>query len=252
MQTFVASDKRRMYGDLAWTWPIINPHEDFVGQADGIARLLESHAGAPIYDVLHLGCGGGNVDYNLKNHFRVTGVDISDDMLHLARQLNSDLVYEQGDMRSVRLGKQFDAVIMLESIGYMRTTESLRAAFKTAASHLRSGGIILAMVEETRENFIQNRTESTVHSRGEVEIVLVRNSYDPDQEDSWYEVNFIYLIRRSGELAVEADCHLRGLFDLETWKSIISEHGLVPHEESLPTITSGDRHRLTLIGSMRR
>lgn len=249
MQTFMASDKRRMYGDLAWTWPIISPHEDYREVVEEIAKLLTARAGYLIHDILHLGCGGGNVDHTLKQYFSVTGVDISEEMLSLARQLNPDLTYQTGDMRSVRLGKQFDAVILLDSIGYMRTVDSLRAAFKTASAHLIPGGVLLALVEETRESFVQNRTVSSAHSRGEIEIVLVENYYDPDPEDSSYEANFVYLIRRSGELTVETDCHLLGLFELEIWTTIMRELGCDLHQTKSRVMDVDGRTSLILIGT---
>ncbi|MEE9443376.1 MAG: class I SAM-dependent methyltransferase [candidate division Zixibacteria bacterium] len=226
MQTFVTADKRRMYEDLAWAWPIISPPDDYIEETEEYVKLIKEHSQIPVKNILNMGCGGGHNDNTLAKYFDVTGVDISHDMLHLARTLNPDVKYEHGDMRSVRLGQGFDAVTVFDSISYMRTPESLKAAFTTAYAHLRPGGVFLTCVEETIETFRQNKTRHTTRSLGDVEITLIENYYDPIPDDYCYEGNFIYLIRRSGELSIEIDCHLLGLFELTTWMDLMKEVGL--------------------------
>lgn len=110
--------------------------------------------------LLDLGCGGGHSDYTLKKHFEVTGVDVSEAMLALAKRLNPEVTYSLGDMRTVQLGKTFDAVTIFDSINYMLAVEDLGAAFVTAFKHLKPGGGFLTLVEETPERSQQNRARS--------------------------------------------------------------------------------------------
>ena len=220
-------EKRRMYEDLAWAWPIISPPDDYVEESDFFARLINEQAQIPVKHILNLGCGGGHNDATLKKHFEVTGIDISQDMLNMAKRLNSDVEYVCGDMRAVRIGRQFDAVTVFDAISYMRNEESLRAAFNTAFQHLKPGGVFVTYVEETRDAFKQNQTRCSCHGRDDIEIVLVENYYDPDPADNSYEGNFIYLIRRQGRLTVETDSHLLGLFSLDTWLELMGQVGFV-------------------------
>ena len=155
----------------------------------------------------------------------MTGVDISDSMLSLARQLNPEVNYLTGDMRSVRLGQLFDAVTIFDSIGYMCTPESLKAAFMTAFSHIRPGGVFYTEIEEWREKFVQNKTYHSIHQRDDIEITFIQNYYDPNPDDNSYEGNFIYMIRRSGDLSIESDCHLLGLFEFDLWPRLLREIG---------------------------
>ena len=133
-------DVRRLYGDLAWTWPIISPPEDYVPESEFFANLMKEHLETEPRTLLHLGCGGGHNDHTLKQHFGVTGVDISPEMLGLARKLNPDVTYVEGDMRTVRLERTFDAVAILDSVNYMLAATDLRTAFDTAFAHLKPGG----------------------------------------------------------------------------------------------------------------
>lgn len=218
-------DQRRLYGDLSWTWPIISPPEDYIQEAEEFVRAIREHSRIEVKTLLDLGCGGGHNDNTLKKHFEVTGVDVSEAMLALARRLNPEVTYFLGDMRTVRLGKTFDAVIIADSIDYMLTVEDLRAAFVTAFVHLKPGGVFCTYAEVTAENFQQNRTHCSTRAQGDVEIVFVENCYDPDPTDTTYENTFVYLIRRGGQLEIETDRHLGGIFELETWPALLREVG---------------------------
>jgi SAM-dependent methyltransferase len=218
-------DIRRMYHDLAWAWPLISPPEDYIKEAKETTGIIRTNSEFEPHTLLHLGCGGGHVDFTLKNHFKITGVDLSDDMLGLARNLNPDVDYLTGDMRTVSLERLFDAVIILDSIAYMLSEDDLRAAFSTAHTHLRPGGIFLTYAERLSSTFKQNHVESYSRCKGDYEITLIEQAYDPNPSDTVYESTFVYLMRKKEELRIETDRHLAGLFPLETWTRILEEVG---------------------------
>ncbi len=232
-------DQRRMYGDLAWTWPIISRPEHYVHEAERFLRIIQHHTQVEVKTLLDLGCGGGHNDWTLKKHVQVTGVDVSEDMLALARRLNPEVTYLMGDMRTVRLGQAFDAVIIADSIDYMLSEQDLLAAFGTALAHLKVGGVFCTYAEIHRGNWRQNQTECSTYAQDDIEIVFVENRYDPDPADTIYENVFVYLIRRASELSIETDRHLGGIFDLQIWRSLLSKAGFAVQparfdEEEIP------------------
>ncbi len=105
--------------------------------------------------MLHLGNGAGGHDAYFKQHFTVTGVDLSRTMLDKARAAHPDVEYIEADMRTVRLGRQFDVVVIPDSIDYMVTEDDLRNALQTCIVHLKSGGVLL-IVAKTAETFQNN------------------------------------------------------------------------------------------------
>jgi len=214
-----------MYSDLAWTWPVISPKEDYIDEAETFYRLLADNARLEMHDVLHLGCGGGHIDYTLKNRVRLTGVDLSPSMLAVARDLNPEVEYVQGDMRSIRLGRLFDGVFVADSIDYMLTEQDLRQVFETAYAHLKPGGVFCTYSESTLEKFEQNATFGSTHGRPGLEITLIENTYDPDPLDTTYEMTYVYLIRKEGRLTIETDQHLVGIFPPEIWMRLLESTG---------------------------
>ena len=220
-----SGDERRLYSDLAWLWPIISPPQNYVEETEQLCQVVRDCSRIEVRSLLHLGCGAGHNDYTLKEHFEVTGVDLSEAMLEMGRRLNPQVAYAQGDMRTVRLGRSFDAVMLLDSVGYMLTEDDLRAAFATAFIHLKPGGVFLTIAELTQESFQQNLTFSTTHGAGDIEVAFIENHFDPDPGDTTCEVTLLYLIRRSGRLDIEIDPHVCGLFPLHTWRSLLKEAG---------------------------
>ena len=200
MKTSSGKDERRLYSDLAWTWPIISPVEDYIEETELFSRVIKEYSKVEVKTLLHLGCGGGHNDHTFKKHFKVTSVDVSKDMIRLAKKLNPEVTYHYGDMQTIRLGEGFDAVAILDSINYIRTVEDLQRTFITIYEHLKPGGVFLTFVEQIAGQFKQNNTTCSTHSQGDVEITFIENYYDPDPTDTSYEATFIYLIRVGGKL----------------------------------------------------
>ncbi len=236
MQMVPLNDQRRLYSDLAWAWPLLSQAEDYSREAEVFARHIRQRARIPVRTLLHLGCGGGELDLTFKKYFNVSGVDVSQPMLDLAGQLNPEVDYFLGDMRTVRLGRTFDAVVIADSINYMLGEEDLRSALQTAFAHLAPGGVFCTYVAVNSQNFRQNDTRVSDHSGEGMEITFIENRFDPDPQDTTYENTFVYLIRRQqnqGQLEIETDRHLGGLFNLDTWSHCLAETGFEVHQTRL-------------------
>src|SRR3712207_9202645 len=100
-----ATSTPRLYGDLAFLWSLFSPPEEYVEEVETFRARLLRHGVPDGGAVLHLGSGGGSIDYHLKRHYRVTGVDLSPAMLAHARGVNPEVEYLHGDIRDARLGR---------------------------------------------------------------------------------------------------------------------------------------------------
>ena len=219
----------RLYDDLSYLWRVISPPEEYEEEVAEVVNLIREHAACEPKTLLDLGCGGGHNDFWLKRNFTVTGVDLSEKMLELARELNPEARYLTGDMRTVRLGETFDVVFIADAIDYMLTEDDLRAAFETAYAHLNPGGIFITYAEETKERFEQNKTKTITGQQGPIELTGIENYYDPDPRDTTYEMTFVYLIRQRGPLSVEMDYHVMGVFEIPTWIALLEDAGFEVH-----------------------
>jgi len=231
------SDKNgsfRLYNDLAWLWPYWGGLDTYGDYCEHVNHMIQTYARICVRSVLNIGCGGGKNVFFLKNHYDVTGIDISRAMLAIAKELNPECEFLQGDMRSFSLGRTFDAVLMDDAIAYMTSRADLKSAFEIAFQHLNPGGVLIVGPDDTTESFRQNQTmvtPATGDSMPEnLDVVFIDNYYDPDPSDDWIEGTLIFLIREDGKLRVETDHHIIGLFPLAVWRNTLTEVGFTIHE----------------------
>ncbi len=250
----ILKKQMRLYKDLSWLWPIISPPETYVDEGEILIEKIKEYGGDSAKTVLNMGCGGGHLDWVLKKAFEVTSIDISRDMMALAKKLNPEVEYLYGDMRTVRMGRLFDAVVLHDAVIHMINMDELKSAFRTAYEHLKSGGFVVTYVEEWPEHFVQNRTAVSNHEKDGIEVTFIENNYDPDPSDSNYECTLVYLIRRQGRLEIETDRMTLGIFPVADWIEAMQVAGFeifqtkyslskLPDAASAPTENIPDAYR---------
>ena len=94
--------------------------------------------------ILDLGCGNGKpiMQHLLQSGFDVTGVDASIKMLELAKLNFPQEKFVLQDMRSLALGKKFQAIIAWHSFFHLQIDDQEKM-FKVFADHLLPQGILL-------------------------------------------------------------------------------------------------------------
>jgi SAM-dependent methyltransferase len=223
----------KLYADLAPWWPLLSSPEDYREEAAFYgARLVEACYG-PARSLLELGCGGGNNASHMKHRFeRVVLTDSSVDMLAVSRALNPECEHVVGDMRQLRLDREFDCVFVHDAVVYMTTEPDLRAAIDTAATHCRPGGSALFAPDHIRETF-RPSTDCGGHDGEGRALRYLEWTWDPDPGDSTYTVDYVYAFREDdGRTRIEQDRHIEGLFSESDWLRLLGEAGF--HARTVP------------------
>jgi SAM-dependent methyltransferase len=138
-----------VFGNYSRYYDLLYRDKDYRGEAAYIESLIRTQRpGAR--SVLDLGCGTGrHASLLAERGYDVTGVDRSPAMLAEARARGTGTKggrteFVEGDVRSVRLGKQFDVVVSLFHVmSYQTTNADLAAAFATLRAHLAPGGLFI-------------------------------------------------------------------------------------------------------------
>ncbi|MXW35523.1 MAG: class I SAM-dependent methyltransferase, partial [Chloroflexi bacterium] len=194
----------RLYSELAAWWPLLDDPADYAEEAGVYGDLLAEACDAPIESLLELGSGGGNSASHLKGRFpRLVLADLSEDMLAVSRILNPECEHRLGDMRTLRLGRTFDAVFVHDAVCYMTTEEDLRRAMETAWVHCRPGGAVLFAPDYVRENFragetaggCDERPPSGAASACPRGLRYLEWVWDPEPMDTAYLVAFAFRLR---------------------------------------------------------
>jgi len=240
----------RMYTEFARYWALISPPEDYAVEARRWRDVLRSRLGPGRHEVLELGVGGGNNLSHLTDEFDAVAADLSPEMLEQARRLNPQVEFHVGDMRTIRLGRTFKAVLIHDAISYMTTEEDLRATFVTAAAHLDRGGVFVTSPDWFRETFRDPQVSFGANSDGQVTFTLVEYTWDPDPSDTEIDSLCWYLIREGGALRIEQDRHVLGLFPLDAWLRLLEESGFEATTEPY-NVYDDHRDSWLLVGTLR-
>jgi hypothetical protein len=221
-------DAPRLYGDLADWFHLLTAPADYAAGAAHALHVFTEALGEPPATILELGSGGGNNASHMKGHATLTLTDRSPAMLTLSRAINPECEHIVGDMRTLRLGRTFDAVFAHDAISYLTTEDDLRAALGTAFLHLRPGGAAIIEPDHVRETY----TDATEHGGHDGEprdgrsLRYLQWRWDPDPADDWYLDDFAYLLREAdGSIRAVQDRHRLGMFPQATWFRLLEEAG---------------------------
>lgn len=94
--------------------------------------------------VLDLGCGGGEpiARYFIEQGYRLTGIDVADELLELCRARFPEMTWRLADMRELELAQGFDIVIAWDSFFHLRVDDQRRMC-ETFARHTVPGGALV-------------------------------------------------------------------------------------------------------------
>ncbi|TET86004.1 MAG: class I SAM-dependent methyltransferase [Anaerolineales bacterium] len=222
----------KLYKELADWWPTLSSPDDYAEEAEFYRKAILSKCSFSPKSILELGSGGGNNASHLKKHFHMTLVDLSPDMLEVSRKLNPECEHIQGDMRSVRLEREYDAVFVHDAIVYMTSELDLRKAIETAYLHCKIGGVALFAPDHVREAF-KPSTKHGGHDDGDRSLRYLEWTWDPDPTDTRYVSYMVYLLRKGlNQVECVVDKHECGLFGQDEWLRILEEVGF--RSSSLP------------------
>jgi trans-aconitate methyltransferase len=173
-----------------------------------------------------LGSGGGNNASHLKTSFNLTLVDLSQPMLDLSRTINPECEHIAGDMRTIRLQREFDAVLVHDAVMYLTTRQDLLECMHTAFVHCKTGGVALFLPDFIRETFHECVQHGGHDGKDGRALRYFEWTYDPDRTDSTYTVDFAYLLREgAAPVRVEHDSHVHGLFSRNEWLELFEQAG---------------------------
>jgi hypothetical protein len=123
-------------------------------------------------------------------------------------------------MRSMRLGRRFDAVVIHDAIMYMTTPSDLRAALHTAAIHCAPDGVVAVLPDYVKETFAPGTDEGGHDGSDGRALRYLEWVWDPDPSDDTYIADYAFLLRTpDGDTRAVHDRHVEGLFARARWLS---------------------------------
>ena len=185
--------KAEIFSEYGRCYDVIYRDKDYRGEAAYVARIL-GQLGVPDGSLLEFGTGTGrHARELLQIGYRVQGVERSPEMAARAG-CEPGLSCIQADIRSLQLGKKFDAVLALfHVVSYQIENDDVVAVFRNARAHLERGGIFLFDVWYAPAVHAQRPAERE-REFGDA-TTLVRRTATPDWDVNRNRVDVHYTIR---------------------------------------------------------
>lgn len=146
-------------------------------------------------------------------------------MIALSQTLNPNCEHVVGDMRSMRLGREFDAVFIHASIEYITTLNELRQALTTAFVHCKNGGRALFVPDQVQETF----EPSTEHGGSDGDgrgACYLEWSHDIAPGTTTYHTDYVFLLYEKGKATqFVTETHTLGVFARADWLRLLAEVG---------------------------
>lgn len=197
--------------------------KDYDREAVEIDGLIQRHrpGAATLLDVA---CGTGAHLFRLKAGYRAAGLDVSPEMVAIARDRNPDLEIIEADMRAFDLGRTFDAVVCLfSSVGYMLTTTDLRRAVAAMARHVAESGVLMVEAWFEPEAWIEGHVATATARSADISIVRMNTSA---REARVSIMDFHYLVGTADGVEHFTERHEMSLFTSSEYEAAFAAAGL--------------------------
>ncbi len=198
--------------------------KDYAAETAELRRIIEESNPAA-RTLLDVACGTGAHLAELSRRYEVEGADISPAMLAVARGRVPNVPLHEADMRTLDLGKTFDAVICLfSSIGYITDPKEMRSTVVRLGAHVAPGGVLIldgwVRPDAWREG---NRPEPEIARDGETTVVRVASSW---RDKNITEMDMHHLVQTAGGIEYFVEHHRLALTPTEQYISAVASAGL--------------------------
>ncbi len=199
--------------------------KDYAGEAAKVHALIQHHKQTDGQKLLDVACGtGGHFPY-LVDHYQLTGLDLDNDMLAVARQRFPDVDFYQGDMRDFNLGQTFDVVVCLFSaIAYVVTLDGLQSTLNRFYQHLNPGGVAII------EGFIKPDLWLDRHIGAQfiddTELKIVRMNHNV-RTGNQVTIHFHYLVGTPSGVEHMTEEHTLAMFRDAEYMAALQQAGFV-------------------------
>jgi SAM-dependent methyltransferase len=208
-----------MYGPAGKYYDRLYSGKDYHQESLAIIETIKSYCPAA-HSLLDVGCGTGGHLQHLSNQYDAEGMDLSKDLVKIARQRLPDIRIHQASMISFKLDRAYDVVLCLfSSIGYVRTTSNLNRAVKCMANHLTPGGILLIEPWFAEQSWQPKPVYATFVDDPDTKIARISTNKKQGKQSI---IEMHYLVGTAAGVKYYKELHRMGLF---AQKEMIDAYG---------------------------
>lgn len=217
----------RQYGEFAYVYDRLMEEVDYLQWITHIESVFE-RAGITPKKLVELACGTGNITIPLaKRGYQMMGIDISEDMLMVAREKSldqgADVLLIQQDICQLELAGAYEAILCLcDGVNYILDTEGLLGAFQSIYRHLSPGGVFLFDISSSYKlrEILGNHTFG--ENQGDL-CYLWENYFDESQRV--IDMNLTFFIQENKLFRKFEELHRQRAYEIQELESLLRISG---------------------------
>lgn len=181
-----------------------------------ITQVINKFGSGNIQQLVDIGCGTGTITLLLAAEgYQVTGMDISEAMLAIARQkslhtrLAGTVCWVQQDMRQWAVPEAVDVIVSCcDSVNYITSADDIIQFFKITAQNLRVGGLFFFDVLSVRQFVQYAATQPFAYDADDIAYIWFAN-YDEQKKEIEHQLTLFireakgYLFERIDEIHIQ-------------------------------------------------
>jgi len=140
---------KKVFNSYGKYYDVIYADKDYEKECDFLEEIFQKYSKFKTRSLLDGGCGtGGHAIPLAKRGYEVTGIDLSEEMISIAKEKASgdgaNINFIVMDLRKLHLNKKFDACIsMFTVVGYIVENEDVEKTFRNIRKHLKPHSLFL-------------------------------------------------------------------------------------------------------------
>ncbi|TYO97753.1 class I SAM-dependent DNA methyltransferase [Desulfallas thermosapovorans] len=214
------------YKGLSYIYDYLVSGVDFEGWVDYVEALLKRFK-LQAKSVVDLACGTGNTVIPFaRRGYKATGIDLSGEMLDLARtkaaSLNLAINFLEQDMRSFKLPEKVQLVTCFhDGLNYLLDIEDIKQTFQQVHRHLVDKG---AFIFDLNAVHWLSDTDNSVTMVDEPDMTLIWETNYDSAQNTW-QINLTGFIREDDIYHKFTECHREKAYHPEDIISYLKQTG---------------------------
>jgi cyclopropane fatty-acyl-phospholipid synthase-like methyltransferase len=217
------------YGRFAYLYDELMadvPYDNWLSLTETFGELYK----VPGKRLLDIACGTGELTIRFAlQGFNVTGVDLSEDMLAVAKSKSVEegieIPFYQQNMAELEGLEKYDFItIFCDSINYLTTEEEVIQTFEKVSEHLSDHGLFLFDVHSVHkmENIFKNQTFTLI----EDDVCYIWNSFQGENAYSIeHELTFFVKDEKNEKYDRIEEYHFQRTYPIRQYESWLNEKG---------------------------
>ena len=203
---------------------IYSSAKDYRLEVERLEGFIYSNLRSSGNRLLDVACGTGLHLQYLRDHFDIEGLDLTPELLAIARTRLPDVQLHEANMLDFDLGCKFDVVTCLFSaIGHVLTLENLQRAVQCMSRHLVPGGLLLIEPWFTQTTWKANSVHAFLIDEPELKIASANTSL-VNGRLSYTDIHYLIATPQGTEHLLER--LEMGLFEVDEVSRIFAAEGL--------------------------